>query len=271
MTKHLKFWGTRGSCPVSGPEYIHFGGNTPSLELRYDDLLLIFDAGTGIRPLGATLKGEMKINLFLSHFHWDHIIGFPFFDPIYRKGVEITIWAPKANGRMSRDLFDQLLAKEFFPIHLNEIQAKIEFQIIEEKKTVRMEPLTIDFHETRHPGNTLCFKIKTPKEQIGYVTDNEIDPEMQKDLIAFHKGSDVFIHEAQYSKGEYEKKKGWGHSSLAKAIEMINQIQPGKWLVTHHDPKHTDEDLRALEKEAQSRRLSFPVQWIGDGHIVDLQ
>lgn len=272
MTKHLKFWGTRGSCPVSGPEYIHYGGNTPCLELRYDDLLLIFDAGTGIRPFGHSIHNEKKINLFLSHFHWDHILGFPFFEPIYREGVEITIWAPpEASGKTHRDLFDQLLANEFFPIHLNQILAKLEFKIIEAGKSVRMGPLEIDFCMTRHPGHTFCFKIRTPNEIIGYVTDNEIDSANQEELIEFHRGADLFIHEAQYTPKEYERKHGWGHSSLAKAIELIQKIQPGKWLVTHHDPLHTDADLRALEKIAKASSLPCSVEWIGDGHIVKLR
>lgn len=271
MKKILKFWGTRGSCPVSGPEYSHFGGNTPSLEIRYDHCLAIIDAGTGIRPLGATLKNEKKIDLFLSHFHWDHIMGFPFFEPIYQKGVQIAIWAPHANGRAARDLFDQLLAGEFFPIHLGEIQAEIEFRTIEERKPVQLGPLEFDFHQINHPGHTLCFKIKTPKQMIGYVTDNEIDGKKQDRLIDFLQGAELLVHEAQYFSEEYEKKKGWGHSSLQKAIDFVNEVRPEKWLVTHHDPNHTDADLRALEKIARSRDLLCPVEWIGDGHVIDLQ
>lgn len=275
MKKHLKFWGTRGSCPVSGPEYIRFGGNTPCLELQYENHFLIFDAGTGIRPLGHSLCDETgcsvkKIDLFLSHFHWDHILGFPFFEPIYRKGTEITIWTPKGNGRTARDLIGQLLAKEFFPVHLNQMQAQLEFKVIEPHQPVQMGSLSIDFCSTHHPGHTLCFKIKTPKETIGYVTDNEIDGNQQQ-IVEFHKGVDIFIHEAQYTPKEYEKKQGWGHSSLAKAIDLIQQVRPGKWIVTHHDPSHTDADLVALEKIASKSFLPCPVEWIGDGHVIPLK
>lgn len=270
MTKYLKFWGTRGSCPVSGPEYIHYGGNTPCLELCYDNTSVIFDAGTGIRPLGLTLKKERKFDLFLSHFHWDHILGFPFFQPIYIKDVEITIWTPKSKGRTSRDLLGQLLAQEFFPIHLDQIQAKLEFKIIEENRPMEMGPITIDFHRTNHPGQTLCFKIKTPKQTIAYVTDNEIDLATQNDLIKFLKEVDLLIHEAQYSSEEYENKTGWGHSPLDKVIALVNQINPKRWLVSHHDPVHTDEDLKALEKLAKSSNLPCPVEWIGDGFIQTL-
>jgi phosphoribosyl 1,2-cyclic phosphodiesterase len=271
MTKTLKFWGTRGSCSVSGREYAKFGGNTPCAELRYDDELAIFDAGTGIRPLGHTLQNEKKIDLFLSHFHWDHLIGFPFFEPIYKQNVTIRVFSPAHEKRSARDLFDDLLSDEFFPVHLDQIQAKLEFITLEEKKPIQAGPLIIDFHQTLHPGKTLCFKIKTPKETIGYVTDNEIDLAKQLSFIEFFKGVDLLIHEAQYSPNEYIHKQGWGHSSLINTAKMIERICPGKWLVTHHAPNHTDQDLEALEKLAQSLDLPCPVQWIGDGHVIDLR
>lgn len=270
MTKALKFWGTRGSCSVSGPEYAQFGGNTPCLEIRYDDTLVVIDAGTGIRPLGHTLSGVKKIDLFLSHMHWDHLIGFPFFAPIYQKDVEVTISAPQGTGRSIRDLFAQLLGEEFFPIHLDQIQAKIEFKNIEEKKPVQVGPLSIDFHRTRHPGLTLSFKIKTPHQTIGYVTDNEIKIDEQQSLIEFYKGVDVFIHEAQYSPDEYNIKTGWGHSSTDSAVALIKQIKPGRWLVTHHDPKHTDEIIAAQEAHVKSQNLPCPVEWVRDGDVLVL-
>ncbi len=265
MTKYLKFWGTRGSCPVSGPEYAHFGGNTICMELRYDDLLLIFDAGTGIRPLGLTLKNEKKIHLFLSHFHWDHIVGLPFFMPIYQKGVEVVIHSPRPDGK---ELIDQLFAKEFFPIHLDQIQAKLKFKMIEEETPLEIGKLTLSAYPTHHPGKTFSFKIKTPKEQISYITDNEVEIEKQKGFLAFHKGVDLFIHEAQYSQDEYEKKKGWGHSSFTQVAEMVRLIQPAKWLITHHDPKHSDRELHLFEKEVKA--LPCPAEWIADGHTIDL-
>ncbi len=270
-TKFLKFWGTRGSCSVSGQEYSHFGGNSCCLELCYDDTTVIFDAGTGIRPCGLALKNHQKIDLFLSHMHWDHLIGFPFFEPLYRKEIEITIWTPKVDHRAPRELFEQLLRKEFFPIDLDETQAKLQFKLIEAGRPVQLGPITLNFHPTIHPGITLCFQIKTPYQRIGYVTDNEIDISLQKSFIEFHKGSDLFIHEAQYSPEEYEKKHGWGHSSLNNALKLVREINPKRWLVTHHDPKHTDADLRKLEQLAKESSLPCPVEWVFDGYTCDLK
>lgn len=271
MANYLKFWGTRGSCPVSGPEYGEFGGNTPSLELHYEDTLIIFDAGTGIRPLGITLKEVQKIDIFLSHFHWDHIVGFPFFEPIYEKGKEVTIWGPDTKHRTSKDLFSQLLGGEFFPIHIDQIQAKLNFKTITPGKPIQIGPITLDFHPANHPNHTVCFKIKTPKETIGYVTDNEIDLEKQESFISFFKGVDIFIHEAQYFPKEYEQKKGWGHSSLNNTIRLVDLVSPKRWIVTHYDPKHSDESLHNLENLALSHPPKCPVLWAKDGTMIELQ
>jgi phosphoribosyl 1,2-cyclic phosphodiesterase len=270
MKKELKFWGTRGSCAVSGPQFSRFGGNTSCLEVRYEESLLILDAGTGILPLGKTLKENKKIDLFLSHFHWDHIIGFPFFEPLYHQDTHITIWAPQGHKKTIQELFQQLLAEEFFPIKLAELRAKLEFRPIQENHPFQTGPIRLDFHKVHHPGLTYGFKIHTPHQIIGYVTDDEIQLERSQALIDFYRGCDLLIHEAQYLPSEYVQKKGWGHTSLPEAIRFINAVKPGKWLVTHHDPSHTDEDLLSMQKEAQKNQLCCPVEWIGDGYVLNL-
>jgi len=273
MQNYLKFWGTRGSCSVSGPEYSHFGGNSCCLEIRYEDTHIVIDAGTGIRPLGEVFMNEKihKIDLLVSHTHWDHLIGFPFFDPIYHKEYTITIWAPQGLKKNGKDLFGDLLAQDFFPVSLDEIQATLKFKTIREHQPIQFGKLSIDFQKTNHPGHTLCFKITTPHQVISYVTDNEINHTNQSEFIAFHKNTDILIHEAQYSAEEYHLKTGWGHSSLDDAIRLVNGIHPSEWLVTHHDPKHSDTDLRELEKIAQQSNLCCPVQWIADGHVILLK
>lgn len=272
MKKYLKFWGTRGSCSVSGSEYLHFGGNTCCLEIRYENTLIIIDAGTGIRPLGDTILKEKDINIFLSHMHWDHIIGFPFFEPLYRKDTKITIWSPHQEAtRSQRTLFDELLAPEFFPVHFDEVQAQLEFRTIEEKKQVEIGPIKLDFHVTNHPSLTFCFKIITPLETIGYVTDNDVDLDTQQSFVNFHKGCNYFVHEAQYTHEEYLHKEGWGHSSLTNVLKLVEQVQPAHWIVTHHDPSHTDSNLIALENSAKSHKVNCPVEWIQDGHVLHLK
>jgi phosphoribosyl 1,2-cyclic phosphodiesterase len=288
MKNYLKFWGTRGSCPVSGPEYAIFGGNTISLELRYEDTLVIFDAGTGIRPLGIQLKKEniRKVDLFLSHTHWDHISGLPFFDLLHTPGVEIHIWSPQPN---CKKLFEDLLAVEFFPVAFDQLQSTLIFHTIHPKTPVTIGPISIDFHLTQHPGLTCGFKIKTPKQSIAYITDNEmfqnyhgqigpIPPEVlepYQNLITFFKHVDLLIHEAQYTPEEYLKKAGWGHSSIMNTIGLVQQTAPQKWYVTHHEPKHSDKELRRLAKFAEEKlienEITCPVEWVPDGFVIELK
>jgi phosphoribosyl 1,2-cyclic phosphodiesterase len=287
---YLKFWGTRGSCAVSGPEYVQSGGNTCCLELRYDETHIIFDAGTGIRPLGKTLveQGQKLFYLFLGHTHWDHLIGFPFFEPIYHVGSIIEVYSPVSVGRNCRDLFADLLAQEFFPVRLDQVQAHIHYRTIHPKTPIQMGKISLDFHNTAHPGTTYCFKIKTPRQTIGYVTDNEmlygyhgsIDEipseylEPYLSLIQFLSSCDILIHEAQYTADEYTNKVGWGHSSVRNAAALLLHTKCPRWIITHHEPQHTDEAVALLTQYAQQllkkAGSSCTVEAAHDGFVLPL-
>lgn len=279
ISSYIKFWGTRGSITATGPEYIRFGGNTSCLEVCQGSDLLIIDAGTGIRKLGAKIirSSIKKIHIFLGHTHWDHIIGFPFFEPLYHSQYEIHIWAPRGFGRSTKDLFTDLLAYEFFPIRLDEVEAKIHFHEIRDRTPVSISPhLKIDFHYTFHPGVTYCFKVYMKNSIFGYATDNEIlmgyhgDPnrlsiknvqlEPHRSLVDFYKDCDVVIHEAQYTSEEYKKKVGWGHSSIPNAAMLFKYAKIPQWIVTHHDPEHDDQFL--LKKQMLHRQVmqKFSIQ-----------
>lgn len=291
MKNYLKFWGTRGSCSVSGPDYQEFGGNTCCLEIVYQDLHLLIDAGTGIRQanLAFSEKQLSKINLFIGHTHWDHISGFPFFDPIYHAGNQITIWSPFNPSKSCREIFHELFASDFFPVHLEQVQAQLEFRTIHPKTPVTLGPLTLDFHASNHPGISFCFKIITPHQTIGYITDNEvlrgyqgeisaIDPtlfEPHLSFIEFFKGCDLLIHEAQYFPEEYLEKVGWGHSSTRNAAALIQKINPKRWLVTHHDPKHSDADLHRLWETTRqilnAEKIPCSVEWTKDETQIPLK
>jgi len=289
---YIKFWGTRGSNPVSGHEYIRYGGNTSCLEVRYGDDLIIIDAGTGIRPLGEILSipKAKAINLFISHTHWDHITGFPFFQPIYKPDCQICIWAPIGFEKTAKELFTDMLAYAYFPVRLDDIAAKITFKEMQEGNPIEMGSLTINTHYAYHPGATLCFKIKTPEKTFGYVTDNEVlmgyhgDPNaLEKDhpllaslesMIKFFKDCDFLIHEAQYTPKEYQTKVGWGHSSISNAAVLIKHAQIKEWIITHHDPKHSDDDLQKkhqLQKDTlEQAHIHCHVRMAYDGLVIPL-
>jgi phosphoribosyl 1,2-cyclic phosphodiesterase len=285
-SKYLKFWGTRGSCPVSGAEYRKFGGNTSCLEICYNETRLIIDAGTGIRPLGEALLKESKKHhhLFLSHTHWDHLIGFPFFAPLYSPDSKITIWSYFPEQNACQKTFETLLSADFFPVHLDQVKAKLEFQSSQTSQPIQIGPLTLHVHPAHHPSPTCCFKIQTPHETIGYASDNELFKGYHGDLnkapddpglVQFFSGCDLLVHEAQYFSEEYIEKIGWGHSSVSNTAALLKKTNIHKWLVIHHDPKHTDEDLFALaalsERLLSTHKIRCQSEWIGDGHIVPLK
>ncbi|MEM7175903.1 MAG: response regulator [Chlamydiota bacterium] len=262
FSSYIRFWGTRGSNPVAGANYVRYGGNTSCLEIKCGHDRVIIDAGTGIRELGEylQLKEGETMHLLISHTHWDHITGFPFFNPLYQKNCSIVIWAPIGFEKNTKELFTNMLAHAYFPVRLDEMKAQISFKELRDNRPISIGNLVIDTHFTNHPGPTLGFKIKTPNQTIGYITDNEallgysghpnaihrkhplLEPHLS--LIAFLKDCPLVIHEAQYFPEEYARKIGWGHSSISNATVIIKYIGCKEWIVTHHDPSHNDRNLQ---------------------------
>ncbi len=258
---YIKLWGTRGSNPVSGPNYVRFGGNTACMEIRYGNDLIIIDAGTGIREFGQTLQPHQyqTIHIFLSHTHFDHITGFPFFNPLYDSNCQIVIWSPVGYEKSTQELLTDILAYAFFPVRLDDIHARLVFKDLRDHNAITIGDVTIYTHHAYHPGATICFKIQVPGKTIGYATDNEMflgfhgNPNsVNKDhpllvshesIIEFFKHCDLLIHEAQYTPAEYQRRVGWGHSSISNATLLAKYCETKEWIVTHHDPKHTDDEL----------------------------
>ncbi len=259
---YLKFWGTRGSNPVAGVQYIRYGGNTACLEVRCGEDALIIDAGTGIRELGYQLHipHGKNVHLFIGHTHWDHIAGFPFFQPTYNSEAKLTIWTPIGFEKSAKDHFLDMLAYAYFPVRLDDMSAKMTFKDINVGIPIHVGEITLHTHYASHPGATVCFKIEMRGKTIGYATDNELlmgfhgdpwnldkdDPLIQsmKEMVKFFKDCDILIHEAQYTPIEYQNKVGWGHSSITNAAFLVKQTCCKEWIITHHDPSHTDTDLQ---------------------------
>lgn len=289
---YIRFWGTRGSIPVSGLDYYRYGGNTACLEVRDAQHAIIIDAGTGIRPLSKELlKSDIKnIHLFIGHTHWDHIIGFPFFTPVYIPGYTVDIYAATGFGKSIEEIFTGMLDHDYFPVRLDEMQAQFQFHELRGTEPVRVGEIEIHYHYAIHPGATLCFKIKSPNRTIGYATDNEmligyhghpndIGPDHPllkpyQSLIDFFSDCDVLIHEAQYTPSDYLKKVGWGHSSISNAMVLVRHAGIKEWIVTHHDPEYTDTDLgKKLSLHHEIMRdcdLDCRVYMAFDGQILPL-
>lgn len=290
---YIKLWGTRGSNPVAGSEYVRFGGNTPCLEIRNGEDLVIIDAGSGIRSLGQILHDspQKELNLLLSHTHWDHLLGFPFFNPIYEPNRKINIWSPIGFEKNTKELFTDMLAYAYFPVGLDDIQSKIIFKDLRDSQSIDFGSIRISTHYAFHPGSTLCFKIEINGKKIGYATDNEfllgclLPPEqiLKKtslltpylSLMHFFQDCDLLIHEAQYSTEEYANHIGWGHSSVSNVSFLVKKLGLKKWIVTHHDPRHTDEHLLQKHQIQQSlmKQLNHDcvVQLAYDGMMIPIE
>ncbi|MBX9922974.1 MAG: response regulator [Rhabdochlamydiaceae bacterium] len=289
---YLKLWGTRGSNPVAGAEYVRFGGNTPCLEIRNGEDLVIIDAGSGVRALGQILPDHpgKEMHILLSHTHWDHLLGFPFFYPIYQSNREIHIWSPVGFEKSTKELFADMLAHAYFPVSLDDIQSSIFFHDLRDGQSLSFGSIQISTHYAFHPGPTLCFKISIKNKTIGYVTDNEflmgnhLPPKQSEKkeslftpyagLLSFLSGCDLLIHEAQYRDEEYLDRVGWGHSSLSNASVLLKKTGIKKWVVTHHDPRHTDEYLLQKQQEHISTMEELKheclVQFAYDGMMISV-
>ncbi|MFH0811735.1 MAG: response regulator [Pseudomonadota bacterium] len=258
----LRLWGTRGSMPIGGLRYARHGGNTSCVSIEKDEDIIIFDAGTGIRELGLSLLSQQKrknIHLFITHTHWDHIQGFPFFAPAYIPSNEIVVYAASGFGKDLKSIFRGQLDRDYFPVQLEDMRATIEFKHLVESPVV-INNKKIFWEYTNHPGATIGYKIDIADKIIGYISDNEFlkgylgNPETLKrddrllaphiKLIEFISDIDILLGEAQYTNEEYKSKIGWGHSSLTNACILAKLAGVKRWIIVHHDPMHDDEFLQ---------------------------
>lgn len=284
----LTLYGTRGSVPVSGRKYIHHGGNTSCISLQKGGETIIIDAGSGIRDLGMTLAAQKpcRLNLFISHTHWDHIQGFPFFVPAYIPGYEIAIHGASGFGKDLKSIFSGQLDRDYFPVQLEDMNAKLDFQHLADNPVV-IGDFEVFWEFTHHPGPTLGYKIRVGGKTIAYLSDNEflkgylghpslLEPRGEllnaySKIVEFVSGVDILVAEAQYTNAEYAKKIGWGHSSLSNACLLAKLAGVKKWIVIHHDPMHDDDFVQ--NKLNLTRRildeLDYPIPVVNgfDGYV----
>ncbi|MEA1970790.1 MAG: MBL fold metallo-hydrolase [Thermodesulfobacteriota bacterium] len=260
----LTFWGVHGTLPVPGQNTVRYGGNTSCVSLEFPrGNFFIFDAGTGIKELSNYLMSERhtltKATIFISHPHWDHINGLPFFAPLYTNGNEFEICGP-SNGNMSmRKLISGQMDGVYFPINIKEFTAAVSFRSLVEEMfdidTIKMQTMFLN-----HPGQCLGYRLDYRDKSICYVTDNEIYPESSRfysesyvnKLADFVSDTDVLITDCTYTDEEYEGKIGWGHSSINQVVELADRAKVKNLYLFHHDLDQTDDDIDDKLKMAQS-------------------
>lgn len=264
----VKFWGVRGSVPTPCINTIKYGGNTPCVEVRLSDRFFIFDAGTGIRELGNQLcmeRNRVNVNIFLSHFHWDHIQGLPFFKPAYMKGNEIAVFGMGLQGERLENIISNQMQSVYFPVRLQSLQAQIKFKKLWEGRYA-VEGVNVETIYTNHPGRAMGYVITYKNTKICYFTDNEIVPiplwteettdyEYRQDIVEkmlrLISGADLLIHDAQYTHQEYKYKVGWGHSSIPEVLSLALQGGVKRLVLFHHDPERTDNQMDSHVKSCE--------------------
>ncbi|WP_445664286.1 MBL fold metallo-hydrolase [Fodinibius sp. AD559] len=254
----VTFWGVRGSTPCANKENMEYGGNTTCLEINVPrtDEVLILDSGTGIRNLGNKIidrPGKIRGRIFITHPHWDHIQGFPFFKPIYGSKNHFSIHMPdqgKEGG--CKDILDGHLTKTFFPVTLDMIDANLEY-ITQPPERLEYKGYDVDFMLANHTIETAIYKIFIDGKEIVFCPDNELILKESKKsdydvrLEAFLNGVDLLIHDGQYNRESYKEKKGWGHSAWEDVVELAIRLNIKRLFITHHDPDSDDKQLGALD------------------------
>jgi phosphoribosyl 1,2-cyclic phosphodiesterase len=258
MSTIVKFYGTRGSIPVCDREFQDFGGNTTCVLIKGElGQVAILDAGSGLRNLGKDLmtSGHQQVGtmfLGLSHFHWDHIQGFPFFAPAYdpRRHFTIMAFGRGASGKDLKSIFAGQMQQEYFPVPLDQMGATFAF-LEPGSSTFAYGPARVIAHRHNHPGGAYTYRIESHGKVLVFCTDIEHGERLDPHIVRLATEADLLIHDAQYTPEELRHKKGWGHSSWEQAIEVAKQAGVKRLALTHHDPDHNDEFLLRVEEQCQ--------------------
>jgi phosphoribosyl 1,2-cyclic phosphodiesterase len=273
----LKLWGVRGSIPVPGPGTVRYGGNTACVEVRADGEIIVLDAGSGIRELGLALETEfgsrpINLSLLITHVHWDHIQGFPFFVPSYDDKNQIRIFGYNGTDASLQEILKGQMANPFFPVALYDLPGKIQFENLK-AMDFKIGKVRVRAKLLNHPGVCVGYRIFTSKGSITYLPDNEpydafklhsaeshlLNPEETKkraregraELVTFLHGSDILILDTQYTDEEYQAHVGWGHGSLSMAVSLALDSAVRKLILFHHDPTHDDQMVDQMVETAR--------------------
>jgi phosphoribosyl 1,2-cyclic phosphodiesterase len=256
---NVTLWGTRGSLAAPGPDTARYGGNTSCVEVRGPEgSVLVLDAGTGIRRLGAAIPRSLgRVDLLLTHLHMDHLQGLGFFGPLYNPAMEVHIWGPASTTQSLWDRLTRYLSPPLFPVHLRDLPCRLYLHEVPCGKFAIGE-FEIGSALVCHPGPTVGYRIATADARLAYLPDHEpalgarAFPSSTDWTSGYQlaRGVDLLIHDAQYSSHEYPSHIGWGHSSLQHAIEFAALAGVGELVLFHHDPAHSDGEIERLVGEA---------------------
>ncbi|MBJ57511.1 MAG: MBL fold metallo-hydrolase [Rickettsiales bacterium] len=250
----LVFWGVRGSIPTPGMEFSRYGGNTSCVELRIDDTVIIFDMGSGIKKLGDSLvKRNIKnFDILVSHFHYDHTCGLPFFKPAYDPTFSFSIRSGKMESRKDvLGVLNSQICSPSFPITVNNFNANVEYKNFDIGKPFYLKDknIKIDTINLNHPDGAIGYRVCVGKKSVCYITDHEhtLGKENQS-LIDFLKDSNVLIYDSTYKDEDFKNYIGWGHSTWQEGCRLAKLANIKKYFIYHHNPDNTDDEMEKIEK-----------------------
>ncbi|MBI3183540.1 MAG: MBL fold metallo-hydrolase [Myxococcales bacterium] len=245
----MRFWGVRGSIPAPGAKTSRYGGNTPCVEVRCGDELLIFDLGSGARLLGDSHPRPLRASVFLSHYHWDHLQGLPFFSPMFDPRNQFVVYGPTRNGQTVQQILSGQMRQPYFPVSAEAVfRASVDYRPFAEGQQVQVGEAVVRALELNHPGGNLGYRVDYRQHSVVYATDIEHGSESDERLVEFARGTDVLIYDAMYTDDEYfgrvgPPKTGWGHSTWRGAVDAAQRTGAKTLVLFHHEPTRDDEWL----------------------------
>lgn len=279
----VTIWGCRGSVPTPGPETVRYGGNTSCVEIASDDgTVIVLDAGTGIRRLGAELcrRGVREVNLCLTHLHLDHLEGLRFFEPLWDERNVVDIWGPRSPVANLRDRIAKAFSPPLFPVDLGDVPARVTFRNTP-RQPWSIGGVQIAAAPVAHPGPTIGYRIQNRDAVAAYIPDHE--PALAgaitsrgRDWISgasLATDADLLLHDAQYFAEEYAERVGWGHSSVDDAVAFTQAVGARRLVLFHHEPRHSDALLERLESRARALTNGDGAQptLAREGMVIDLR
>ncbi len=271
----IKFWGVRGSIPTPGKETIKYGGNTPCVEVRCGNTIIILDGGSGIRLLGLELSKEAPVeaHLLFSHLHWDHIQGFPFFVPLFNPENTFYLYAEKKLNSTFKQLMAGQMMYPHFPVSFDDLNAKIHFTELNSSDSFNIDDVTISCAPCNHPDGCVSFKLSYRDRTIVYATDTEHYDKPDEILLKHADGADYLIYDATYTDDEYYgrigmPKIGWGHSTWQEGVKLAKLAAVKNLILFHHDPTHNDNQIDEILKAAQKRFKNTIAAY--EGLVIDV-
>ena len=272
-------WGCRGSLPSPGPEKDKYGGNTSCVQVEHKDTCIILDGGSGIQRLGASFGKKYKeVHVLLTHLHIDHTMGLGFFLPLYNPNIKVHLWGPSTTIVSLTQRLRRYFSPPLFPVRLSELPRHPEIHELSNNE-FNIGSIKVKSNYICHPGPTLAFRLSVGNSHFAYMPDHEValgssnfpnEPEWTSGY-EIAKNVDLLFHDSQYREEEYDRRVGWGHSSISDAVKFADMCKVKRLELFHHDPMHTDAELEQIIMEfKENNKTKFPVDMCAEGNVFYL-